>query len=85
MAMNIMSGFLNFFAFKVNDYSTREYIKKRIGTNRKSTVFKTLSIHETIDNANVVEDWDIASLILGQAVVYLNNAEPFIFRFKEYK
>ena len=85
MAMNIMSGFLNFFAFKVNDYSTREYIKKRIGTNRKSTVFKTLSIHETIDTANVVEDWDVASLILGQAVVYLNNSEPFIFRFKEYK
>lgn len=85
MAMNIMSGFLNLFAFKVNDYSTREYIKKRLGTNRKSTVFKTLSIHETIDNANVVEDWDIASLVLGQAVVYLNNSEPFVFRFKEYK
>ena len=84
MAMNIFSGFLNQFAFKVNDFSTRKYIKERAGTNRKKTVFKTTTVNESLESANVVEDWDVSNLVLGQAIVMLNNAEPFIFRFKEY-
>lgn len=84
MAMNIFSGFLNHFAFKVNDFSTRKYIKERAGTNRKKTVFKTTTVHESIDDGNVIEDWDISNLSIGQAVIMLNNSEPFLFRFKEY-
>lgn len=84
MAMNIFSGFLNQFAFKVNDFSTRKYIKERAGTNRKKTVYKTTAVHESIEAANVIEDWDVSNLLLGQAVVSLNNSEPFIFRFEEY-
>ena len=84
MAMNIFSGFLNQFSFKVNDFSTRKYIKERAGTNRKKTVYKTTTVHESIESANVIEDWDVSNLILGQAVVSLNNSEPFVFRFQEY-
>lgn len=84
MAMNIFSGFLNQFAFKVNDYSTRKYIKERAGENRKKTVFKTTAIHESIESGHVIEDWDVSNLILGQAIVMLNNSEPFLFRFQEY-
>lgn len=84
MAMNIFSGFLNQFAFKVNDFSTRKYIKERAGTNRKKTVYKTTTVNESLETANVVEDWDVSNLVLGQAIVMLNNSEPFIFRFKEY-
>lgn len=85
MAMNIFSGFLNQFAFKVNDFSTRKYIKERAGTNRKKTVYKTTVVHESIEAANVIEDWDVSNLLLGEAIVSLNNSEPFIFRFEEYK
>lgn len=84
MAMNIFSGFLNQFAFKVNDFSTRKYIKERAGTNRKKTIFKTTTVNESIDSANVIEDWDVSNLTVGQAVIMLNNSEPFLFRFKEY-
>ena len=84
MAMNIFSGFLNQFAFKVNDFSTRKYIKEKAGTNRKKTVYKTITVNESIDSANVIEDWNVANLCLGQAIVMLNNAEPFVFRFKEF-
>lgn len=84
MAMNIFSGFLNQFAFKVNDFSTRKYIKERAGTNRKKTVYKSTAVHESIEAANVIEDWDVSNLLLGQAVVSLNNSEPFVFRFEEY-
>lgn len=84
MAKNIFSGFLNQFAFKVNDYSTRNYIKERAGQNRKSTTFKGMAVQETIETANVVEDWDISRLNVGEAIVMLNNAEPFKFGFQEY-
>lgn len=84
MAKNIFSGFLNQFAFKVSDHSTRDYIKERAGQNRKCTTFKTTSVQETIETANVVEDWDVSRLNLGEAIIMLNNVEPFKFGFKEY-
>ena len=84
MAMNIFSGFLNQFAFKVSDYSTRNYIKECAGQNRKCTVLKTTSVQESIETANVVEDWDVGRLNLGEAIVMLNNSPPFKFGFKEF-
>lgn len=85
MAMNIFSGFLNHFCFKVNDFSTRKYVKERGGENRKCTTFKSTTVQETIAVANVIEDWDIANLKLGEAIVMLNNAPPFVFGFSEFK
>jgi len=85
MAMNIFSGFLNHFCFKVNDFPTRKYIKERGGENRKCTTFKSTTVQESIAIANVIEDWDIANLKLGEAIVMLNNAPPFIFGFSEFK
>lgn len=84
-AMNLFSGFTNHFAFKVGDHSTREYIKLRAGSNRKKTVYRTTEVKESIETANVVEDWDVASLQLGSAIVMLNNCEPFLFRFEEFR
>lgn len=84
MAKNIFSGFLNLFAFKVGDYSTRNYIKERCGENRKCTVYKSTSVQETISVAHVVEDWDIANLKLGEAIVSMNMVEPFKFGFSEF-
>lgn len=84
MAKNIFSGFLNLFAFKVSDYSTRNFIKERCGENRKCTVYKSTAVQETISMAHVVEDWDIASLKLGEAIVSINTAETFKFGFSEF-
>mgnify|MGYP004650656543 CR=1 FL=1 len=85
MAKNIFSGFLSQFSFKVGDYSTRNYIKERSGENRKCTVYKSMNVQETISTAHVVEDWDIANLKLGEAIVSLNSSEPFKFGFGEFK
>ena len=52
--------------------------------NRKCTVYKSTSVQETISTAHVVEDWDIANLKLGEAVVSMNTAEPFKFGFSEF-
>lgn len=83
-AKNIFSGFLNIFAFKVSDHSTRMYIKERCGENRKCTVYKSTTVQENISTAHVVEDWDIANLKLGEAIVSLNTSEPFKFGFSEF-
>ena len=85
MTKNIFSGFLTQFSFKVSDYSTRKYIKERSGENRKCTVYKSVSVQESISTANVVEDWDVSNLQLGEAIVSLNGSEPFKFGFSEYK
>lgn len=84
MAMNIFSGFLNQFAFKVSDYSTRNYIKEHAGQNRKCTILKTTNVQEIIETANIIEDWDIANLELGEAIVMLNKSDPFKFRFNKF-
>ena len=83
-AMNIFSGFLNVFAFKVGDYTSRNYIKERLGENRKCTVYKSSTVQESIATAHVVEDWDIASLNTGEAIVSINSSEPFKFRFSQF-
>lgn len=84
MAKNIFSGFLNIFAFKVSDYSTRNYLKERSGENRKCTTYKSTTVQETIAMAHVVEDWDVANLKLGEAIISMNSAEPFKFGFSAF-
>lgn len=39
---------------------------------------------EQVREANVVEDWDISSLALGQATIGLPGYEPFYFRFDKH-
>lgn len=38
---------------------------------------------EQIREANVVEDWDIATMPVGTAIIGLPGQEPFLFRFKK--
>ena len=84
-ARNIFSGFMNQFAFNVSDHATRTYIKERAGQNRKCTVSTYISeTKEIFETANVVEDWDIQSLETGEAIIMLQDMEPFYFKFEEY-
>ena len=48
-------------------------------------VIQTKGLVEEQRDGNVVEDWDITNLKIGQAIVGLPGQEPFIFRFDEYK
>jgi len=42
-------------------------------------------VTEQVRDANVVEDWDITQLDIGEAIVGLPGKEPFIFRFSKYR
>lgn len=89
LARSILSGFLTTIAFRVNDTATRNYIQQLFGKNRKKEVYMATvharGIIEQVRDANVVEDWDIANLPVGRAIVGLPGLEPFYFQFKRYE
>ncbi|MCL1998149.1 MAG: type IV secretion system DNA-binding domain-containing protein, partial [Turicibacter sp.] len=86
-ARSIMSGFLTNVAFRVNDVSSKQYIKNLFGQNRKLETYlsavQTRGITENVRDAYVVEDWDISNLRLGEAIIGLPGKEPFRFQFKK--
>ena len=88
-ARSIMSGFLTNISFRVNDAKSREYIQGLYGKNQKLEAYLPANqrngIVETQREANVVEDWDITRLNIGEAIVGLPGREPFIFKFRRYE
>jgi type IV secretory pathway TraG/TraD family ATPase VirD4 len=89
LARSILSGFMTTVAFRVNDTATREFIQGLFGKNRKREAYvssvQTRGLVEQVREANVVEDWDIASLPIGRAIIGLPGQEPFLFHFKRYR
>lgn len=87
-ARSILSGFLTSFSFRVNDSKSREYIQQLFGKNQITEAYlpinKSKGLVESQREANVIEDWDVNNLLIGQAIVGIPNVEPFIFRFDEY-
>lgn len=84
-ARSLLSGFLTGIFFRCNDAGSVRYIQEMFGVNRKKETFMSAvqgrGIVEQVRDANVVEDWDIARLGLGDAIVGLPGAEPFRFHF----
>lgn len=88
-ARSILSGFLTSFSFRVNDAKSREYIQQLFGKNQITEAYlpinKSKGLVENQREANVIEDWHVTNLLIGQAIIGMPNVEPFIFRFNEYK
>ena len=86
-ARSLLSGFLTSVCFRVNDKRSKEYIRELHGTNRKKEIYMASvqgrGIVENVRDANVVEDWDITRLALGQAIIGFPGTPPFLFRFKK--
>lgn len=86
-ARSILSGFLTSVAFRVNDVASKEFIEKLHGVNRKKEIYMASvqgrGIVENVRDANVVEDWDIARLRIGEAIIGLPGKPPFKFQFKK--
>jgi len=87
-ARSLLSGFSTSVAFRVNDEHSKDFIRGLHGVNRKKEIFmsnvQSRGIVEQIRDANVVEDWDITRLQLGQAIIGLPGKKPFLFQFKKY-
>lgn len=84
--MNIAAGFSSLFAFRANDVSTRDYVSGLFGKNIVLEQFQmsdTKMIEEK-RNGSTVEDWDMNSLQVGEAIVGLPFSQPFRFYFDRY-
>lgn len=82
-AKNAVSGFSSVFAFQQNDFSTREYISHLMGRNMILESYSKASgdIQYEKREGYTVEDWDLTSLSVGEAIVKLPSMEPFRFKF----
>ncbi len=84
---NIIAGFSSVLSFKANDEDTRNFTSGLYGKNYILEQYKALENAYAEDKrlGSVVEDWEICSLQVGEAVVGLPNTEPFKFKFDLYR
>ncbi|MDR0918283.1 MAG: type IV secretion system DNA-binding domain-containing protein [Oscillospiraceae bacterium] len=82
-AKSIISGFSSLVAFRPNDSSTRKFITEYFGTAVVSEQFQSVSRQMTdkVRDANVVEDWDLQNLKLGEAITGICEFEPKKYHF----
>ena len=84
---NLAAGFSSIIAFRANDVTTRSYISSLHGQNMVLEQYRMMDNHTVEDKriGNTVEDWDLNSLRVGEAIVGLPFAPPFRFYFDMYK
>ena len=82
-AKNAVSGFSSVFAFQQSDFSTREYVSHLMGRNMILESYSKASgdIQYEKREGYTVEDWDLTSLSVGEAIVKLPSMKPFRFKF----
>jgi len=87
-ARSILSACSSMMAFHVHDEATRSYIKGWFGKNLIKVSYESRvpgsTIADMVTQADVIEDWMIMNLPLGQAIIGLPNCEPFVFHFAKY-
>jgi type IV secretory pathway TraG/TraD family ATPase VirD4 len=83
---NIAAGFSSVYAFRANDVSTRDYITGLFGKNIVLEKYQRLDnqMIEEKRSGQAVEDWDMNSLRVGEAIVGLPFSQPFRFYFDVY-
>jgi len=82
-ARNAVTGFSSIFAFQSNDFNTREYVSKLFGRNMILEAFTEANgnSHYEKREGYMVEDWDLAALKVGEAIVGLPAVLPFKYKF----
>ncbi|GHU52975.1 hypothetical protein AGMMS49975_09960 [Clostridia bacterium] len=85
-ARNIIAGFSSIYAFRSNDPNTRKYVSDIFGKNMMLFNYQNGdgSYSSNIQEGFIVEDWDLTSLGVGEAVVGLPSASPFKYKFDLY-
>lgn len=86
-ARSLLSGFLTSVVFRIHSPESKQFVQELFGKNRKKEVYMSSvqgrGIIEQVRDAFVVEDWDIANLRIGQAIIGLPEFSPFVFQFKK--
>lgn len=82
---SILAGFSNLFQFHNDDPSTLKYLTERSGRNVVLDEYLDIKgqLADSKRSGNTIEDWDLASLEKGEAIVSLAFSGPFRFHFDE--
>lgn len=82
----ILASFQNIVAFRNSDYDTRQFLMERMGSNYRNTSFSPQQHNINIQwEGHTVEDWNILTLKLGEAIVSLKDESPFLFTMPKYR
>lgn len=83
---NLAAGFSTIIAFRANDVSTRQYMSNLYGKNIVLEQYRKIdnTMVEEKRDGSTVEDWDMNSLRVGEAIVSLPFTNPFRFYFDMY-
>jgi type IV secretory pathway TraG/TraD family ATPase VirD4 len=85
LGRTILSGFGTVFAFRLMDEASRTLVRTRFGRNRKQVTtelaVRAQGVRQDVVEGNVVEDWVLSALTLGQCIVALPEGAPFSFQF----
>lgn len=85
-AKNILASFQNMVVFRVNDFDTRQFVIQRLGKNYSNHSLSAQQENMNVQReGNTIEDWQLLSLKLGEAVVLLEGESPFFFTMPLYK
>ena len=82
----IAAGFSSVFAFHANDAATMRYISALYGQNLKSVeiIGSTMQPQVSVQYGNVIEDWVMSQLGVGDAIVCLPNIQPYRMHFDKF-
>lgn len=84
-AKKVLASFQSIISFRNSDYDTRCFLMNRLGTNYSHTSYSARQENINIQReGHTVEDWDILSLKLGEAIVSLKDESPFFFTMPKY-
>lgn len=82
----LAAGFMNSICFQTMDFDSREYISKRFGYKYEYiSLRRDNNLHPINRDGNVVEDWDVISLDVGEAFVNIVGYNPFFFKFENFE
>jgi hypothetical protein len=80
--------YLSVFAFCLMDYGSRNLVRQRFGANRKkiamTAAIRAQGVRQEVVSGDVIEDWDLSGLLMGQCMASLPVGQPFFFAFKKY-
>lgn len=83
LGRSIISGFGTIFTFRLFDEASRTMVAYRHGRTKKIVSIGSSNaskgVVDTLSDGNVIEDWDITNLKIGQCIVSPYNEEPFLF------
>lgn len=88
-ANSLLSGFSTTICFRLNNGKSREFFKELNGKNGRITSYDA-AVHakgriDQYREAYVVEDYDIDTLKIGEAIIHSGAYPPFKFYFSLYK